>query len=193
MKTKRWPWSPTMHEWQEGSDVAKEAPTGKRTDRRLQTSASELSDNLTKSSHDYIVTQIHLNEVWRLITNMNAEGDPARNVSSTTVLARECVVSTATVGVILHENQRLDVRLKTLAVNGGRPKFSVSGLGRRGRRAPFELRLPKVDEDTGKRFIPAWRSDVQLPYIEEPFALPKPTTGSERHLREGAEKSHFWL
>ena len=97
------------------------------------------------------------------------------------------------VPVILHENQRLDVRFKTLAVNSGRPKFSVSGLGRRGRRAPFELRLPRVDEDTGKRFAPAWQSDVQLPYIEDPFTLPKPITGKDRPVREGAEKSHFWL
>ncbi|KAJ1309052.1 hypothetical protein OPQ81_004732 [Rhizoctonia solani] len=47
-----------------------------------------------------------------------------------------------TVPLILHEQQRLDVRLKTLATSGGRPKFSASGLGKRGRRGPFELLLP---------------------------------------------------
>ena len=94
-----------------------------------------------------------------------------------------------TVPVIIYEHQRLDMRLKTLAVNGGRPKFSASGLGRRGRRAPYELRLPVPDEHTGKRLLPAWRSDVQLPLREDAFNLPAP--GSEN--AEGAERSHFWL
>ena len=98
-----------------------------------------------------------------------------------------------TVPIILYENQRLDMRLKTLAVNGGHPRFSVSGLGKRGRRAPFELRLPKPDDESGKREIPAWRSDVQLPLLEEPFRLPKPSGGKDGPSREGAERSHFWL
>ena len=98
-----------------------------------------------------------------------------------------------TVPIVLYENQRLDMRLKTLAVSGGRPKFSVSGLGKRGRRAPFELRLPRPDEETGKRELPAWRSDVQLPLLDEPFILPKPTLRKDGPSREGVERSHFWL
>ena len=98
-----------------------------------------------------------------------------------------------TVPLILHENQCLDVRLKTLATSGGRPRFTTSGLGRKGRRAPFELRLPP-DENGNKRDIPAWRSDVQLPLREDPFTLPKPKAPREPSLRgEGAERSHFWL
>ena len=93
-----------------------------------------------------------------------------------------------TVPLVLYENQRLDTRLKTLAVSGGRPRFSASGLGRRGRRAPFELRLPTPEQSTGKKEIGAWRSDVQLPLREDPWTLPRP--GSSR---EGSERSHFWL
>ncbi|KAH9850711.1 hypothetical protein C2E23DRAFT_297085 [Lenzites betulinus] len=92
-----------------------------------------------------------------------------------------------TVPLVLYENQRLDVRLKTLAVSGGRPKFSASGLGRRGQRAPFELILPTSTDTHGNR-IGAWRSDVQLPLREDPFTMPKP--GSSQ---EGADRSHFWL
>lgn len=91
--------------------------------------------------------------------------------------------------VLLYENQRLDMRIKTLAMSGGKPKFSASGLGRRGRRAPFELRLPQPD-DNGKKEVSAWRSDVQLPLREEPFALPMPGDAASR---EGSERSHFWL
>lgn len=97
-----------------------------------------------------------------------------------------------TVPLVLYENQRLDSRLKTLAVSGGRPKFSASGLGRQGRRAPFQLRLPKVDEDTGVREIAAWRSDVQLPLLEDPWNLPKPGP-TDRSSADTIERSHFWL
>lgn len=92
--------------------------------------------------------------------------------------------------LILYENQRLDVRLKTLAVSGGRPTFSASGLGKAGRRPPFELKLLKRDEETGKQLIPAWRSAVLLPLKEEPFKLPKPGV---RDVQSGVERSHFWL
>lgn len=96
--------------------------------------------------------------------------------------------------LILHENQRLDARLKTLAVSGGKPRFSAGGLGRRGRRAPFELRVPLGGETAERKDIPAWRSDVQAPLLEDPFSLPMP-----KGTREGGpkpdigERSHFWL
>lgn len=97
-----------------------------------------------------------------------------------------------TVPLILYENQRLDTRLKTLAVSGGRPKFSASGLGKQGRRAPFELKLPKADEETRVKLIPAWRSDVQLPLRDDPWTIPK-SGPKDRPSVEGAERSHFWL
>ena len=95
-----------------------------------------------------------------------------------------------TVPLILYENQRLDTRLKTLAVSGGRPRFSPSGLGKPGRRHPFELKLLKPDEVTGKKVVPAWRSDVLLPLREVPFKLPKP---GDKNVQSGVERSHFWL
>lgn len=95
-----------------------------------------------------------------------------------------------TIPLILYENQRLDTRLKTVAVSGGRPKFSASGLGKQGRRPPFELKLPTPDEQTGVREVGAWRSNVQLPLRDSPYVLPNPE-GNNR--LEGAERSHFWL
>ncbi|KAI0352816.1 FYVE-domain-containing protein [Trametes cingulata] len=122
-------------------------------------------------------------EVWICEVLQRFEADKWRNSA---VSYNPLAVHT-TVPLVLYENQRLDVRLKTLAVSGGRPKFSASGLGRRGQRAPFELVLPSPSETSGKR-VGAWRSDVQLPLREDPFTLPKP--GSSQ---EGAERSHFWL
>jgi hypothetical protein len=83
------------------------------------------------------------------------------------------------------------MRLKTLAVSGGYPKFSASGLGRRGRRSPFELRLLLTGEEADKKTLPAWRSDVHLPLRDEPFALPSP--GADHSHMDGVERSHFWL
>lgn len=85
-----------------------------------------------------------------------------------------------TLPLLLYENQRLDTR--------GRPKFSASGLGRHGRRPPFELKLPKPDDDTGAQEIAAWRSGVQLPAREAPWVLPKPEA-----VTDNVERSHFWL
>lgn len=79
-----------------------------------------------------------------------------------------------------------------MAVSGGRPKFSASGLGRQGRRSPFELKLPQPDEETGSKILPAWRSRVQLPLREAPWILPRPVTVEQPAL-EGVERSHFWL
>ena len=95
-----------------------------------------------------------------------------------------------TVPLILYENQRLDTSFKTLALTGGRPRFSVSGLGKQGRPAPFQLKLPKADEETGVTEVAAWRSDVQLPLRENPWTLPNLQDGSSL---EGVERSHFWL
>ena len=96
-----------------------------------------------------------------------------------------------TVPLVLYENQKLDTRLKTVAVTAGRPKFSASGLGRHGRRAPYELRLPVPDVENGIKEVPAWRSSVQLPLRVTPWVLPKPEAQDRTH--DVLERSHFWL
>ncbi|KAF8897415.1 hypothetical protein BD779DRAFT_1432389, partial [Infundibulicybe gibba] len=97
-----------------------------------------------------------------------------------------------TIPLILYENQRLDTRLKTVAVSGGKPKFSASGLGKHGRRSPFELKLPQPGGESEGRLLPAWRSGVQLPLLNSPWILPT-VDANERSLPDGSERSHFWL
>ncbi|KAF9222106.1 FYVE-domain-containing protein [Gyrodon lividus] len=127
-------------------------------------------------------------EVWICEVLQKAEAERWRG---TTVPYNPLSVHT-TVPLVLYENQRLDTRLKTLAVSGGRPRFSASGLGRRGRLPPFELKLPSPDEETGAKLVASWRSDVQLPLTSDPYVLPK---ASHRNIPipDGAERSHFWL
>ncbi|KNZ73817.1 Putative E3 ubiquitin-protein ligase C36B7.05c [Termitomyces sp. J132] len=126
-------------------------------------------------------------EVWICEMLQQAEAEKWRGA---TIPYNPLAVHT-TVPLIVYENQRLDTRLKTLAVSGGRPKFSASGLGRHARRPPFELKLLTTDIETGVRELAAWRSDVQLPLRVTPWALPKPESQSRTH--DGAERSHFWL
>lgn len=97
-----------------------------------------------------------------------------------------------TLPIILYENQRLDLRLKTVATSGGRPKFSASGLGKRGRRAPFELKLPRPDEETGIRLIPASKNGVHLPFRDAYWDIPRPVNIDRPNL-DNTERSHFWL
>ncbi|KAF7433187.1 hypothetical protein PC9H_005136 [Pleurotus ostreatus] len=126
-------------------------------------------------------------EIWICEVLQRAELDRWRN---TTVPYNPLLVH-VTVPIVIYENQRLDARLKTLAVSGGRPKFSASGLGKQGRHAPFELRLLKADE-TGATTVPSWRSDVKLPSREDPWTLPK-GGHQDRSANDGSERSHFWL
>jgi len=95
-----------------------------------------------------------------------------------------------TIPLVIYENQRLDTRLKTVAISGA--KFSAAGLGKQGRRAPFELKHPTPTEDNRTEFLPAWRSGIQLPLKSAPWVLPLPVTPSQAAL-ESVERSHFWL
>ncbi|ELU45502.1 ankyrin repeats (3 copies) domain-containing protein [Rhizoctonia solani AG-1 IA] len=161
-------------------------------------------------------------EVWICEVLQKAEADRWQGSQTTyNPLADLFVVSVS-------EQQRLDVRLKTLARSGGRPKFSASGLGKRGRRNAFELSIPvglqvapnpsaladnrtppptpggstggirsrsgsiASASGTSPGYVAAWRSDVVLPTLEQPFTLPAPVP-SQGRAREGVERSHFWL
>ncbi|TFK29361.1 hypothetical protein FA15DRAFT_632372 [Coprinopsis marcescibilis] len=127
-------------------------------------------------------------EVWICEVLQQAESAYWRNA---TTPYNPLLVHT-TLPVILYENQRLDTRLKTVAVSGGRPKFSTSGLGKQGRRTPYELKLLIPDNETGARIVPAWRSGVHLPAREAPWVLPKPAL-ADAPSADGGERSHFWL
>ncbi|KAJ3935845.1 MAG: hypothetical protein NXY57DRAFT_1090594 [Lentinula lateritia] len=139
------------------------------------------------------------------------------NPNSLLKISYHCLVIHTTIPLVLYKNQWLDAGLKTLATSGGKTRFSASGLGRRGRRAPFELRILSVHDDNKRQNegnedntvnnniyqhnmnIPAWRSTVQLPFLDSPYSLPRPgsyhsqSQGSSGPDRSQEEKSHFWL
>jgi hypothetical protein len=76
-----------------------------------------------------------------------------------------------TVPVVLHENQRLDTRLSTLAIRGGKPRWSGTQAGRpdkSDRRAPGTM-PPGPLSLSRTRNIPMRRDDVKLPTRREPY------------------------
>ncbi|KAF9451638.1 hypothetical protein P691DRAFT_723651 [Macrolepiota fuliginosa MF-IS2] len=127
-------------------------------------------------------------EIWICEVLQQAEAERWRGL---TTPYNPLLVHT-TLPIIVYENQRLDTRLKTVATSGGRPKFSASGLGKRGRRAPFELKLPRPDEETGLCLLPASRSGIQLPLRDAPWDIPRPVN-IDRPAPDNVERSHFWL
>lgn len=76
-----------------------------------------------------------------------------------------------TVPIVLHENQRLDTRLSTLAIRGGKPRWSGTQAGRpdkSDRRAPGTM-PPGPLSLSRTRNIPMRRDDVRLPTRKEPY------------------------
>lgn len=86
-----------------------------------------------------------------------------------------------TVPVILHENQRLDTRLSTLAVHGGKPRWSGTSAGRPNkpdRRAPGTM-PPGPLSPSRTRNVHMRRDDIGLPARQEPYKLALPTRGEQ--------------
>ncbi|PWN51581.1 FYVE-domain-containing protein [Violaceomyces palustris] len=95
-----------------------------------------------------------------------------------------------TIPIILHENQRLDTRLKTLAINGARPRWSSTSAARphkpdrRAPSQPYKLRLPArggPNSAAGRR---------KAASVLNARKVSDPSTGGGKGQ---AESSHFWL
>lgn len=86
-----------------------------------------------------------------------------------------------TVPVILHQNERLDTRLSTLAVHGGKPRWSGTSAGRPhkpDRRAPGTM-PPGPLSSSRTRNVPMRREDIGLPLREAPYKLVLPSRASQ--------------
>ncbi|SPO27469.1 uncharacterized protein UTRI_10586 [Ustilago trichophora] len=78
-----------------------------------------------------------------------------------------------TVPIILHENQRLDTRLQTLAMNGAKPRWSSSSAARAhkpDRRSPSSM-PPGPLAPSRTRHVPMRQDDVGLPSRSAPYKL----------------------
>ncbi|PWN33927.1 uncharacterized protein FA14DRAFT_66560 [Meira miltonrushii] len=86
-----------------------------------------------------------------------------------------------TVPVIVYENQRLDTRLSTLAIRGGKPRWSGTQAGRPDkpdRRAPSTM-SPGPLSLSRTRHLPMAREDVKLPTRSQPYKLRLPNRSAQ--------------
>lgn len=86
-----------------------------------------------------------------------------------------------TVPVIVYENQRLDTRLSTLAIRGGKPRWSGTQAGRPDkpdRRAPSTM-SPGPLSLSRTRHLPMAREDVKLPTRSQPYKLRLPNRSEQ--------------
>ncbi|MCO5589984.1 hypothetical protein L7F22_043953 [Adiantum nelumboides] len=86
-----------------------------------------------------------------------------------------------TVPVIVYENQRLDTRLSTLAIRGGKPRWSGTQAGRPDkpdRRAPSTM-SPGPLSLSRTRHLPMAREDIKLPTRSQPYKLRLPNRSAQ--------------
>lgn len=85
---------------------------------------------------------------------------------------------------MLHENQRLDLRLTSL---GHRANFTASAISKSDARSPFTLPSSFAGVNATRLHLPVYRSDLGLPTITHPFQLVLPPVAHahvEQHDRE---------
>lgn len=85
------------------------------------------------------------------------------------------------VPIILHENQRLDTRMSTLAIRAGKPRWSGTQAGRpdkQDRRAPATM-PPGPLSVSRTRNMPMSRGDIHLPTRQQPYKLRLPNRSAQ--------------
>lgn len=80
-----------------------------------------------------------------------------------------------TVAIVLHENQRLDLRIGSLAgiaaKGGGTPNFKASALSRNDNRAPYTLPPAYGGINPTQEHVAVTKAGIGLPQAEQPFVL----------------------
>ncbi|CAO1614422.1 unnamed protein product [Parajaminaea phylloscopi] len=119
-------------------------------------------------------------ERWVALRIISASDGPANHRAQSHVPYNPLSLH-STVPVTIHQNERLDTRLSTLAVHGGKPRWSGTGAGRPSkpdRRAPGTM-PPGPMSLSKMREVPMRREDVRLPVRRLPYRLQLPSRGEQ--------------
>ncbi|UZJ52410.1 hypothetical protein CBS101457_001730 [Exobasidium rhododendri] len=154
-----------------------------QADPFVRNEAGETAYDVAAATFEIYICEIlerYENERWAALNFATATEDSsmADNATNTTRLRPSRGVYNplalhTTIPVVLHENQRLDTRLSTLALRGGRPRWSGTQAGRpdkSDRRAPGTM-PPGPLSLSRTRNIPMRREDVLLPTRREPYKV----------------------
>lgn len=170
-------WTPLMNAASKGHlPIVRHLTAKYHADPFVRNAAGETAFDVAAASFEVYICEVlerYEAERWNDSKTNNAAPSPR---SGQTVPGRgpyEPLALHTTVPVILHENQRLDTRLQTLAMNGGKPRWSSSSAARAhkpDRRSPTSM-PPGPLSPSRTRHAPMRQDDVGLPSRSVPYKL----------------------
>lgn len=169
-------WTPLMNAASKGHlPIVRHLTAKYRADPFVRNTAGETAYDVAAASFEVYICQV--------LERYEAERWSACNFSSGTPTRPgqiapgrgpyEPLALHTTIPIILHENQRLDTRLQTLAMNGGKPRWSSSSAARThkpDRRSPSSM-PPGPLAPSRTRHAPMRQEDVGLPARSLPYKL----------------------
>jgi hypothetical protein len=199
-------WTPLMNAAAGGHvTVVRYLCTKSQADPFARNTAGETAYDIAAATFETYVCEVlekYEAERWAALrlSHATGSGDARQTRASAIQQAYNPLRLHSTVPVILHENQRLDTRLSTLAVHGGKPRWSGTSAGRPhkpDRRAPGTM-PPGPLSTSRTRNAPMRREDVGLPLRENPYKLVLPTRAAQiaaanarRHAAQGLGESEL--
>lgn len=183
-------WTPLMNAASNGHLPIVRYLTAKlHVDPFQRNAAGETAYDVAAASFEIYICEVlerYETDRWKALKFMNKTPASTSSTSSSSVAKSSAdgpynpLYLHTTVPVIIHQNERLDTRLSTLAVHGAKPRWSGTHSGRLtkpDRRAPGTLAPSALSSATsrGGRPLPMRREDVQLPVRDQPYKLRLPT------------------
>ncbi|CAD6907678.1 unnamed protein product [Tilletia controversa] len=174
-------WTPLMNAASKGHlPIVRYLTSKYHADPFIRNSAGETAYDVAASTFEVYICEVlekYEADRWSALKYAEPTSAAASNGSSTRRLrdigAYNPLALHTTVPIIIHENQRLDTRLSTLAIHGGKPRWSSSGSARKNatdRRAPASL-APGPLSRSKTRHLAVVKEDVLLPLRDQPYKM----------------------
>ncbi|KAL9936202.1 hypothetical protein V8E36_005044 [Tilletia maclaganii] len=187
-------WTPLMNAASKGHlPIVRYLISKHHADPFIRNSAGETAYDVAASTFEIYICEVlekYEAERWNALkyaepTSTQSNGGSTRRLRD--IGAYNPLALHTTVPLIIHENQRLDTRLSTLAIHGGKPRWSSSGSARKNaldRRAPSSL-SPGPLSRSKTRHLAVAKDDVLLPLRDEPYKMRYHTIAAARAAANG--------
>lgn len=183
-KAGRGGWTPLMNAASNGHlPLVRYLTVKQQVDPFIRNSAGETAYDVAAATFEIFICDLlqrYESERWATLQLARTSGNDDHNGTSTQLSYNPLVLHT-TIAIVLYENQRLDTRLSTLTLRGGKPRWSGTQAGRPDkpdRRAPGTM-PPGPLSLSRTRHLPMSRDDVRLPLRTNPYRLRIPNRGTQ--------------
>lgn len=179
VKGGRGSWTPLMNASSHGHlPIVRYLTNRQQADPFVRNAAGETAYDVAAATFEIYICEIlerYENDRWSALqlSSQAASESASTSQSLSTTSPYNPLALHMTIPVILYENQRLDTRLSTLALRGGKPRWSGTQAGRpdkTDRRAPSTM-PPGPLSLSRSRNVPMRREDVKLPTRDEPYKM----------------------